>query len=346
MTDVTETPVPGPVLLYRRSAVGRRDEWIFWGKLALLAALTAFGAWLALSAHPLAAVAGIVLLGAMFTHAVELQHQCLHHAAFRGARLHRIVGVPLGFPLLVVYSHYRIRHLQHHRALGTPGDTEFFGFDTRAPLTPAVLLRGAFDYRRIADVLGDCVRSASGRWQYAFGSIAPRMRRRIVAEHVGLGLLVLAAVALAASGHAGIVARLWLLPLLLVAVPLHFLVELPEHVLCDNDTTDVLRNTRSITGGWFSTWYTNGNNLHIEHHAAMNVPLHRLRERHPEVQRYGAFVQRGYADFFRAVLAEARRNAATPVKARRDAVPAEARRDVRLHDREAVVSAPDRTSSS
>ncbi len=101
--------------------------------------------------------------------------------------------------------------------------------------------------------------------------------------------------------------RLWLLPFL-VAMPLHFLVELPEHILCDTSSIDVLRNTRSITGSWITTWYTNGNNLHIEHHAAMNVPINRLRERHDDVREFGVNVQRTYAEFFAIVAREVWRN--------------------------------------
>lgn len=284
--------------LFTRLRVTRTDELAFIAKLAVLAALTAAGATLALQPSPWAAGAGIVLLAAMYTHAVELQHQCLHHSAFRRTLPHRLVGVPLGMPLLVVYSHYRVRHLQHHRYLGTPQDSEFFGFDTRKPLTFAVLLRGLLDYLRLGTVILDTIRAAAGRWSYAYGHLAPAMRRRIVTEHILLGAFVATAAALTVLGHGTYVLRLWLLPLAL-AVPLHFLVELPEHLLCDTETTDVLRNTRSITGSWLTTWFTNGNNLHIEHHAAMAVPLNRLGERHTEARTYAKHIEHSYADFYR-----------------------------------------------
>jgi fatty acid desaturase len=87
-------------------------------------------------------------------------------------------------------------------------------------------------------------------------------------------------------------------------MPMHFLVELPEHILCDTSSVDVLRNTRSITGSWLTTWFTNGNNLHIEHHAAMNVPINRLRERHADAQEFGLNVQRTYFEFFTIVMRE------------------------------------------
>lgn len=294
-----------PALLFARARTSAADERVFVGKLMLLAALTAGGLVLALQSSWWLTAGGVVLLAAMFTHAVELQHQALHHSAFRSARWHRWVGVPLGLPLLVVYSHYRLRHLQHHRYLGTVRDTEFFGFDTRKPLTYAVLVRGLLDYPRLGLVLRDVARAAIGRWRYEFGEVSPVVRRRIVADHLVLGVAIAGLVGVSLAGGGEYVLRLWLLPLLL-AVPLHFLVELPEHVLCDTSSTDVLRNTRSIRGSRLSTWFTNGNNLHIEHHAAMTVPLQRLPERHEAAAQTGLHVERTYADFYRTLFAALR----------------------------------------
>jgi fatty acid desaturase len=208
--------------------------------------------------------------------------------------------VVLALPLLVVYSHYRLRHLQHHRFLRTAQDTEFFGFDARTPLTVGALLRGLFDYRRLGVVVRDVVRAARGRWRYDFGEVSPAVRRHIVADHLVLGAVLLVAVGVCAAGFGEVVARLWLLPLVL-AVPVHFLVELPEHVLCDSDSTDVLANTRSITGSRLSTWFTNGNNLHVEHHAAMVVPMNRLRTRHDEARRRARYVEDSYPAFYRTL---------------------------------------------
>ncbi|MEV8509088.1 fatty acid desaturase [Actinoplanes sp. NPDC051475] len=297
MTGATGEP---STLLFTRTRTGAADERIFIAKLATLAVLTGLGVMLALRPSPMALLTGVVLLALMYTHAVELQHQALHHSAFRRAWPHRVVGVPLGLPLFVVYSHYRVRHLQHHRYLGTADDTEFFGFDARKQLTLGLLLRGLFDYSRLLIVLRDVVRSAFGRWHYEFGDISPAMRRRVASEHLILGFVVLSAAGLCAAGRGEYVVRLWLLPLLL-AVPMHFLVELPEHILCDTDSADVLRNTRSIRGGRLSTWYTNGNNLHIEHHAAMSVPINRLPSRHEETRRLAVHVERTYADFYRTL---------------------------------------------
>ncbi|WP_419995144.1 fatty acid desaturase family protein [Streptomyces boninensis] len=264
----------------------------------------AAGAALVLAGHPLTLAAGMLLLGALYPHMVELQHQCLHHSAFRKGPPHRAAGVLLGLPMLVSYSHYRVRHLQHHRFLGTDQDTEFFGFDTRGPLTYGALGRGLFDYARIAAVLRDSGRAWRGTWEYDAGRISRKMRAASSAEYRLIGAVVAAAAALSLIGYGTEVLTLWLLPMLLISTPLHFLVELPEHIRCDSDTTDVLRNTRSISGSWFSTWYTNGNNLHVEHHAAMAVPMQRLGERHAEVLRHAKHTDRTYWAFFRMVLRE------------------------------------------
>lgn len=299
--------VPAPQVLFKRATVLGRDEAVFTGKLLVLAALITGGAILAVQASWTLAACGVALLAAAYTHAVELQHQCLHHSAFRNSRMHRLAGVPLGAPLLVSYSHYRVRHLQHHRFLGTPDDTEFFGFDTRKPLTIGALAKGMFDLGRIANVLRDIARCLTGRWQYDMGQIAPKSRRAIISEYRWFGIALVLLAAFSALGGGPLVLRLWLVPFV-VAMPLHFLVELPEHILCDTSSIDVLRNTRSITGSWITTWFTNGNNLHIEHHAAMNVPINRLRERHGDVQEYAVNVQRTYLEFFAIVLREVWQN--------------------------------------
>ncbi|MEU7051620.1 fatty acid desaturase family protein [Streptomyces eurythermus] len=293
--------------LFQRTRVTSHDQRVFLVKLTFAGALLATGVVLQFLGSLAGTIAGIVLLGATYTHMVELQHQCLHHSAFASARPHRWVGIPLGLPLLVSYSHYRVRHLQHHRYLGTPDDSEFFGFDTRQPLMWRALLRGAFDYPRLLTVAADIARSARGTWRYDLGQISERRRREVIGEYRLMGLLLLAPVLAAALGQGELVLRLWILPLM-VAFPMHFLVELPEHILCDDGTDDVLRNTRSITGSRLSTWFTNGNNLHIEHHAAMTVAINRLRERHPEVRTSAKHYARGYPSFYWRVVREATAN--------------------------------------
>ncbi|GAA3729031.1 hypothetical protein GCM10022225_08040 [Plantactinospora mayteni] len=297
------TTAPQPEILFQRARVTPHDQRVFVVKLVVALAITFTGIALVLVGNAVTIVVGIIVLGAVYTHMVELQHQCLHHSAFLRPAPHRVVGLLLGLPMLVSYSHYRVRHLQHHRHLGTDRDTEFFGFDSRGPLTMATLVHGLFDYRRLVIVMVASWRSWRGNWRYEDGQISERLRRDCTVEYRLIGGAIVGAVLAPVGGLGELVLQLWVAPLLLVAVPLHFAVELPEHVMCD-DTRDVLRNTRSITGSRLSTWFTNGNNLHIEHHAAMTVPLHRLPERHPRVRQIAKYVERSYWSFYREVIRE------------------------------------------
>jgi fatty acid desaturase len=289
-------------LIYERATTTPRDQRIFVLKLVIAGAAVLIGVGLVLVGHPVTVAAGVFVLGAIYVHMVELQHQCLHHSALMRGSLHRRVGTVLGLPMLVSFTHYRVRHLQHHRYIGTERDTEFFGFDPREPLTARLWLRWLFDYPRLAEVAVSVYRSFRGTWHYDNGQISDRARREAASEYRLMGVLVLVAALLSVLGFGRYVLEYWVAPVLLVSTPLHFLVELPEHIHCDNDTSDVLHNTRSITGSRFSAWYTNGNNFHVEHHAAMRVPINRLPERHGEVLRYAKHTERTYWAFYRGVL--------------------------------------------
>jgi fatty acid desaturase len=98
-------------------------------RIAILLALSAIGLLLALC-DGVSAVVGIIILGGMFTHAMELQHQCLHNTGFKSQQANRIVGTLLGLPTLTSFQDYRRNHLRHHRFLGTAADTPFFIIDS------------------------------------------------------------------------------------------------------------------------------------------------------------------------------------------------------------------------
>lgn len=304
----TEEPRDGaPDALFERVRVSRRDERIFVLKIAAATLIACAGALLVVLHGRLGTAAGVVLLALIYTHMVELQHQCLHHSAFRRSSLHRPVGFLLGLPLLTAYSHYRTQHLQHHKFLGTPKDSEFFGFDTRVPMTWAALARAVVSPARLLQVGRDMLSSCRGTWNYITGAISPRARRHVVAEYRLFALAVAGAVLLSVLGHGREILLLWVAPLLL-SLPIHFLLELPEHVLCHSDSTDVLLNTRTISGSRLSRWFTNGNNFHVEHHAAMVVPINRLAERHTVAKRWATHTETSYPRFYLRVLREARRN--------------------------------------
>ncbi|KAA0921367.1 fatty acid desaturase family protein [Streptomyces apricus] len=292
-----------------------RDAHVFAGKLVLCAAVSVGSAVWILTHDVWTALAGQFVLGVMFAHAVELQHQMLHGTGIRAPRWARCVGTALGAPMLVSYTRYRVLHLRHHRFLGTDQDTEFFRYSAGDALTLTAMGASAFDVRRWAAALRDVVCAVWPGRSYDSG-MNRRNRARIQGEY---RCMLAAGVALAGVSVAverPLVVTLWLVPLVF-AEPVHFLIELPEHVLCDRTSPDVFRNTRTIRGSRFSCWLTNGNNFHVEHHLRMAVPINKLGAVHGEVAGRLENYCVSYPRFYRTVLAHAWRTQ----WARRDGAP-------------------------
>ncbi|MGW0580518.1 fatty acid desaturase, partial [Streptomyces sp. NPDC002920] len=102
--------------------------WVFTFKVGLCAVLTGTGVALALQPHLWARITGVILTGAMFAHAAELQHETLHNLAYRSRRTNAVCGIVLGLPMLISFAAYRAAHMRHHRDLGTPMNREFFDY--------------------------------------------------------------------------------------------------------------------------------------------------------------------------------------------------------------------------
>lgn len=285
-------------------------------RLVLCWALTGAAVVAVLTTAGLARVPGQVLLAVMLAHAVELQHQCLHGTGLATPFRNRWVGRVLGAPMLVSYSHYRVRHLRHHRYLGTSRDSEFFQYRTEDGLSARTLLASAFDVRRYTRFVRTAVTAVRG------GAVEPGAAdvdaKAIRVDYVLLSLFVVGVVVLSVATRSTIAVVLWLVPLVVFAAPVHFLIELPEHILCDTTTRDPRRNTRTIRGSRFSFWLTNGNNFHVEHHLKQWAPIAELPAIHGEVAEEIEVLVPTYWTFYRQILsmATARRPAEARARAR------------------------------
>jgi fatty acid desaturase len=239
-------------------------------------------------------------LGLIYAHGVELQHQALHNTAFPSRFFNRWVGFLLGLPMLVSVSDYQYSHLRHHRLLGTKDDREFFnyGYDRLTSLGP--LLAHLLMLRHYRDVARFICGSVIGR-------VKPDIKREVALQIrteyrlMAVFLLIMGGVTAAFATPLFLV--VWLLPLL-IAVPAHALIELPEHWGRDHGTLDVLANTRTIKASIFGSWFTNGNNFHIEHHWLPGVPNDRFPELHrmlpgTETETYPAFYLRFFQELYR-----------------------------------------------
>lgn len=244
-----------------------------------------------------------LLLGLMFAHGVELQHELTHHIIFGNERMNRLVGVMLGLPMLVSFSLYKALHGHHHRTLGTPEDQESFSYSyEKLTSLPGFIAHLSMFSHYVAALVN--IRSAM--FNQLRKDVPPKVAHRIRNEFRLLGGLILLLLLGSVLGHTFVVWDIWLVPLLLSAGPIHALIELPEHLGCDKQTTDPFRNTRSIRASRLVTWYVNGNNYHVEHHVNAALPIGQLADFHrqlvPKIEymepSYWAFYKKFFRRFF------------------------------------------------
>lgn len=268
--------------------------WVYFSKVFIWMAWTAlcvYGIGVATSAS--VTILLQLLLGAAFAHGVELQHQALHQSGFRSRRINRLVGMMLGLPMLVSYSSYQDSHLFHHKALGKPEDAEFFEYGDKTERQFLAVIKHFFLINHFCDFLKNVIDSLNGR-QFKT-KLIPQNADRIRIEY----LLMAAAVASVFFVNSELLVKCWIIPLFLFAAPIHALIELPEHYACNKDSIDVFANTRSIKTHRFASWFTNGNNYHVEHHWIASLPVEQLASVHPKIEPQIQHLSSSYFSFYR-----------------------------------------------
>jgi fatty acid desaturase len=300
---VIQPTLPADGRKFEHELKSRASDSTFGMKLAIYAACLWSGTAASLSDSAALQGLGVVLLGVMFAHGVELQHQALHGQGFRHRAVNEFVGVLLGLPMLVSFAGYQASHLRHHRHLGTPRNREFFDYGDQYGTSPAATL--ALWARRLlmpAHYLAFCRLSAGALLGWPVPDESEEVARRIRRDHLVMLVAIGALAAASAAAQAPIIAFAWLLPLLLVASPLHALIEMPEHYRCEVQCPDVLRNTRTIRTNPFMTWLTNGNNYHVEHHLMPGLPIDRLHDLHAVIAEDLCHCYPSYRAFYADVL--------------------------------------------
>ena len=271
----------------------------FHRKMVTLIIVTSLLASLILLTSGIVSIIPMILLGMMFAHCIELQHQCLHHTAYRSKKWNRFIGVLLGLPSLVSFSDFQYSHMRHHRHLGTPQDKEFFDHDYESlssvwKFLPHLFL---FPYHKaVAKSIFDALPGKLSR-----GDAQPKVIKKIRTEYLLMVLMLVGMATLSVVFQTWIFVKLWFIPFLF-SIPTHALVELPEHFGCQGQTPDVLKNTRSIRAGKIAIWFTNGNNYHAEHHWLPSVPTDKLEEVHQNLTNRMEYLEESYWSFYRKFL--------------------------------------------
>lgn len=281
----------------------------FAGKIVLALSLLSGGVYLVSLDSVFAVTLGVVLIGAMFAHAVELQHQCLHNTAFKSRAANRVVGTLLGIPMLSSFHAYRRSHMEHHRLLGTPNDKPYFTYKFLESPSAVAFLHDLFGIAHLKSAFNSVLRQGKS----GLITVGSQAEEEYTTERIDYALMAFAlacAYFYSITTRSDLVLKAWLLPMLLVGQPLHFLVELPEHVGCATASTDPFRNTRSICGSWFSRWFTNGNNYHVEHHLLPALSMDQLHDAFLLNRGRHLHVKRSYLHFYTSIFHLVRSHAA------------------------------------
>jgi fatty acid desaturase len=182
--------------------------------------------------------------------------------------------------MLVSYTHYKSYHFHHHVAVGSDDDEEIVDYSVESFRNLAKLILRAWNVTRLPHFLAVLIGMFRGHYP-------PRIKKihqgQLFHEYILLSSVFVIAICSGIFFNSITPIVLWFAPWLLVAEPVHFMIEVPEHLGCDRKTRSILRNTRSYRTNFLWGYFSNHNNYHIEHHLWPGVPSHRLRHLHRDV---------------------------------------------------------------
>lgn len=279
-----------------------RRTMLFCARILLAATIIVGASACMATGSPLLFTLGLLVQGAMYVHLIELQHSVLHGHVFVSNKISRTVGFFLGLPMLISYSDFQYRHLRHHKFLGTEFNTETFSYQYDNINSLFGFFKAALDYSRALTFCERVFLATIGE-TVSDGQNAV-MEERISQEYRLFGTILLCTVIYSVLTVNFWPLLIWLAPLL-VAEPIHFLLELPEHFgLPARSNTNVFENTRIWGGSSFARWYTHNTNLHLVHHFNQNVPMDNLDELEQIIAQHIPEASRSesYPGFYRQVI--------------------------------------------
>ena len=237
-------------------------------------------------------VQSLVLVGSY-----SAMHEAGHGTLYRSKRANHAAGVVWASTILVNWSLWRSFHLEHHAHTAETDDPESkYKVDVTSRWQYLLLPLGGMQF------LGDL-------WFGSLGTLVGRFpsyvrtrdgRRQIQREAWGL----LAVTALAAWGAfvaPGVVVRLWLAPLLVMACITMPATALNEHYGCAT-SGGPLETSRTVISNRFVRFLLWNGNYHAGHHLLPSVPFHHAPELHEHLAPITAHVARSYTSFHLEVL--------------------------------------------
>ncbi|WP_437614590.1 fatty acid desaturase family protein [Erwinia sp. V71] len=216
----------------------------------------------------------VILLGITIAHGVELQHECLHHNLYRSNKYNRFFGVIYGVPMLVSYTHYQAQHLHHHTFLGTDKDEEIIDYKPEQLKTISGLFTRITNASRFFQFMVTMINTTQGVYPTVIRG--KRQQRKFRHEYYIIFLYIFSLAILHTVFGVNVLLT-WFFAWFFISEPLHFFIEVPEHIGKDKLDRKVSKNTRSYKTNPIWSYISNHNNYHIEHHSHPSVCAHNLR---------------------------------------------------------------------
>lgn len=269
-------------------------------RLVAMAAIAAVGLALMAVGHPLAYVAGVVLLSAVLAGTIAVQHECSHRGLFRRRWANDALGTVAGVLTLLPYAGYHIFHLQHHVHTHDEQDSEVHMVLRSVPAWVGYLLGATHGMRLLAVKW----------WAVAMRSRSRYTVRLAVVTAVLTVASVVALVWWAVVAPMAFVAW-WLVPTLLSSTFMG-VSYLADHYGCAFAPDLVTRTGRSVRSNPVMQFLTWNINFHAVHHLAPGVPTQHRPAAHAMFEPYLENYERSYWSFHKSVLSDIRHHRYVP----------------------------------
>jgi fatty acid desaturase len=300
-------------LTARSDAMGWQALLFTWGVIGLT--FVALARW----PHPLTWLLALVILGGRQLSLAIMMHDAAHGTLFKTRWLNDVLAdYACGSAVGIDIRRYRQHHLVHHSKTGTADDTDR-SLSAPFPATRASLARkflrdlsgisgikreyglllmhvGVLRWTVASDVV--VLPQQGRRWHNYLGDGARNMWKPLALHLMLFGLLW-------AAGHPALYLA-WIGAYLTTYSLFMRIRSMAEHA-CTEETTDMLRNTRSTRAGLLAraTVAPLRVNHHIEHHLMPAVPYFQLPTMHRMLRKRGLVAQPpGYLDVLRIVCTQ------------------------------------------
>ncbi|NEQ42386.1 MAG: fatty acid desaturase [Leptolyngbya sp. SIOISBB] len=287
--------------------LNERSNWRGFGQLATHLTVMGIsgGLWATQGGHWAIALPALIIYGFSLASMFAAVHECGHRSAFASNRVNDVVGWLAGLLSGYNSTFYRRYHKWHHRFTKVSGkDPEL------EDLIPSTWAEYLWVMTGIPWWLG----KIRGHWQVARGNFAgmpyiPETAYREVQWSTWLQLSVYGgAIALSVIFWQPWFLLYWVLPLA-VGQPILRFILIAEHTGCP-DGDNPLTNTRTTLTLWPLKLMMWNMPFHAEHHLYPSIPFHQLAAAHTILAPHFAYVEPGYVQVNRSVMANLGQSAA------------------------------------